>query len=146
MKGSVAALVGLLLIAGCASRPAQQTPELRISSADIDEVLGGGQLAGAKLAAAIRKAGAAPLGSKANPVRVDLPPGEYAYLGRLRCLNGSRPAATRQGSVGAGPFGSVLDLYSLSCPGRGATDLYMDMYHPEHEERSAPPGFTLAPH
>src|SRR5262249_7671707 len=42
---------------------------------------------------------AQPLGSKGNPVRTYQPPGEQAYLQRLRCPDGSTPAFERQGNV-----------------------------------------------
>lgn len=88
-----------------------------------------------------------PLGARDNPVRVYDPAGEHAYLKRLRCSDGSRPMYGRDGSVGAGPFGSILDLYIVVCKSGTPLDaaIYMDMYHPKHVETRAVPGFTLAP-
>jgi len=88
-----------------------------------------------------------PLGSAANPVRVGGPEGERAYLGRLRCAGGSRPIVGQRRSGGVGAFGTIVDLFPLDCgaaaPGR--YDLVMDMYHEEHRERAAPPGFAIDP-
>ena len=58
---------------------------------------------------------AAPLGAHGNPVRVDGPSGEHEYLARLRCLEGNAPKFERLGSVGEGPYGSILDVYDLRC-------------------------------
>lgn len=97
-----------------------------------------------KLAKAIAKAERSPLGSKANPVRENMPRGELDYLGRLRCADGSTPAADRQGNVGTGVYGNIIDLYALTCPGAAAVDVYMDMYHDGPENRPLP-GFTIVP-
>lgn len=98
------------------------------------------------LAEAIIAANAHPLGSRENPVRVGGPEGERAYIGRLRCGDGSSPRVGPRGEMGVGAFGSIVDGYPLDCgsaaPGR-TTDL-LDMYHEEHREDRAPPGFTLA--
>ena len=88
-----------------------------------------------------------PLGSAANPVRVGGPQGQRAYLARLRCAGGVRPAIGQRRSGGIGAFGTVVELFPLDCgasaPGR--YDLVMDMYHEEHRELTAPPGFTIDP-
>ena len=106
----------------------------------------GSHLKGAKLEAAMAAASAHPLGSNENPVRSDMPLGERAYLERLRCSDGNAPAFQRSGSVGAGPYGSILDLYSLQClTGEPKTaSVYMDMYHDHVEDRPVP-GFTIKP-
>lgn len=98
-----------------------------------------------KVEAAAAKAGA-PLGSEANPVRASMPPGQRAYLERLRCSDGNAPQYVRGGSVGEGPFGKIMDVYQLKCPGAqpAAADVYMDMYH-DHVEQRAVPGFTIQP-
>lgn len=84
------------------------------------------------------------LGTKGNPVRVLLPEGEQEYLARLRCENGSQPRFERSGSTGIGPYGTMLDAYSVRCPGGASTVVYMDMYHCD-EEDEAIPGFTIVP-
>lgn len=88
-----------------------------------------------------------PLGSVANPVRVGGPEGQRAYLGRLRCAGGARPVVGQRRSGGVGAYGTIVDLFPLDCgtaaPGR--YDLVMDMYHEEHREIAAPPGFAIDP-
>jgi hypothetical protein len=75
-----------------------------------------------------------------------MPVGERAYLARLRCSDGNAPAFERAGSVGAGPYGKIMDLYHLKClTGQPATaSVYMDMYHDHVEDRPVP-GFTIKP-
>ena len=88
-----------------------------------------------------------PLGTGQNPVRVDGPPGERAYIARLRCSNGIAPRVGQRHKDGVGAFGTIVDVYPLDCgdaaPGR--FDIVMDMYHPTHRETGAPAGFTLVP-
>lgn len=102
----------------------------------------------AALEAEIAAAATHPLGSLANPVRVGGPEGERAYLARLRCGDGSRPKLGARSDGGIGAFGSVVSLYPLDCgaaaPGR--TSLMLDIYHEEHRENRAPPGFAIDPH
>lgn len=87
-----------------------------------------------------------PFGSEKNPVRASGPAGERAYLERLRCSDGNAPAFERRGSVGTGPYGSIMDVYELQClTGEPAKALvYMDMYHRHVEDRPVP-GFTITP-
>jgi hypothetical protein len=96
---------------------------------------------------ALAEAAKHPLGSVANPVRVGGPEGERAYLARLRCTGGARPSIGSRRSGGVGAFGTIVDMFTLDCgaaaPGR--YDLVMDMYHEEHRERNAPPGFGIDP-
>lgn len=105
-------------------------------------MLGGG-LTGKKLKRAIEKADAYPLGSKDNPVRVDGPLGERAYLGRLRCADGNAPDFDRDGSVGSGPYGYIMDLYSVRCREAPVVSVYMDMYHSDAVESRPVPGFAI---
>jgi hypothetical protein len=135
-------LVIALALAGCAAMPAtaQQRPN---EARDTMRSLGMDGLKGKKLAKAIRKAEAHPLGSLANPVRENMPQGQVAYLGRLRCADGQTPAATRAGNVGIGVYKNIVDLYKVTCPGAAAVDVHMDMYHDGPELRPVP-GFTLA--
>ena len=73
-----------------------------------------------------------------------MPPGQRAYLARLRCSDGTAPAFQRRGSMGIGPYGAIVDLYDLKCAaGTPATAaVYMDMYH-DHVEDRAVPGFSI---
>lgn len=92
---------------------------------------------------AIAAAAAHPLGSPDNPVRVGGPEGEASYLARLRCTDGSTPAIGPRTGRGVGAFGSLVASYQLTCAGAAPVDLVMDMYHQEHVESRAPPGFTV---
>jgi hypothetical protein len=85
-----------------------------------------------------------PLGTLENPVRVGGPEGEHAYLGRLRCPDGSQPAVGARRDGGIGAFGSVVGAYALTC-GAQTAQVMFDMYHEEHVETRAPAGFTLRP-
>lgn len=102
----------------------------------------------AKVSAVEAKAAAAghALGSRPNPVRAIMPEGQRAYLDRLRCSDGSAPQYHRGGSVGDGPYGTIMDVYELKClGGQPATaSVYMDMYHNHVEDRPVP-GFTIVP-
>ena len=102
-------------------------------------------LAADELARRIAWAARHPLGSELNPVRAEMPEGERAYIGRLRCADGRPPALGERRNVGHGIYVAVVDVYPLDCgdaaPGR--VDLHMDMYHAGHVETEAPPGFTL---
>lgn len=89
-----------------------------------------------------------PLGSEGNPVRCDMPPGERLYLQRLRCPGGTRPKFDRNGSVGLGPYGAIMDYYHVECPEADKMKpqaVYMDMYHPGYQEKRPVPGFTIDP-
>jgi hypothetical protein len=138
-------LTALLLLAA-APTPAQrigartQTPEqllgqLGLAPSDED------------LAQSIAAADAHPLGSRQNPVRVGGPEGEQAYIARLRCSDGRPPRLGQRTSSGVGAFGTIVDAYPLDCgqAAPGQVTLIMDMYHSEHVEHRAPPGFTIAP-
>lgn len=91
----------------------------------------------------IADAGAHPLGTAENPVRVAGPDGERAYLGRLRCANGSNVAIGPRSAAGIGAFGSVVAAYDLTC-GSERHRIVFDMYQEENVETRAPAGFTLA--
>jgi len=99
------------------------------------------------LAAAIAAAGAHPLGTMQNPVRVGGPIGERAYIARLRCGDGSAPKVGTRGTMGIGAFGTIVDGYPLDCGSAapGKVTLILDMYHSEHSEDRAPAGFTILP-
>lgn len=93
------------------------------------------------------KVDAHPLGSLKNPIRCDGPQGQRAYLSRLRCPNGAPPNFNRGGSVGVGPYGTVLDVYQVrSSDPDSTTDIYMDMYHHEGYVETRPvEGFDIVP-
>lgn len=113
---------------------------------DLADLLRGGRLKGAPLEAAIRKASHYPLGSRENPVRVSMPRGQQAYLRRLRCSDDKAPQFERVGNFGPGVFGSIIDGYRVTCAAGaqpGESTIFMDMYHPDHVETAAPPGFTF---
>lgn len=98
-----------------------------------------------ELARQIENAQQFPLGSKDNPVRVEQPAGEHAYLRRLRCPDGKAPGYQRRGSTGGGPFGTLLDHYVLDCGANApaTVEVMMDMYHRGHVENRPVPGFTI---
>jgi hypothetical protein len=129
---------------GCAAAvpvAAQQRPN---EARDMMRAIGMHGLEGKKLAKAIARAETHPLGTKANPVRENMPEGEWAYLDRLRCADGRKPAASRVGNVGTGVYRNIVDLFQVTCPGAAPVDVYMDMYHDGPELRPIP-GFTMAP-
>ncbi len=89
--------------------------------------------------------GAAELGSKSAPVRADNPAGQRAYLKRLRCPDKSPPSFERQGNMGYGGYGHIVDLYTVRCESTGQShEIYMDMSFPGYVETRAVAGFTLA--
>jgi hypothetical protein len=100
-----------------------------------------------EVARLVERARDLPLGSAQNPVRVNMPAGEHAYIRRLRCSDGRQPRVGQRGNIGVGAFGTIVDRWPLDCgdaaPGR--FDLHLDMYHPRHVETRAPEGFTLVP-
>lgn len=108
-------------------------------------LFGGAEMSAEDMRAAVEKASAYPLGSEQNPVRVDGPPGERAYLSRLRCENLKRPWFERRGSAGMSPFGGIVDVYEVRCKGSEPAEslVYMDMYHADHFEEQAVPGFGI---
>jgi hypothetical protein len=134
----------LIAAAALVAAPAAAKPPREESPVPQDLLAGLGF--GADDQAAIAAARAHPLGSLQNPVRVGGPEGERAYLGRLRCADGSAPRIGAKGSGGVGAFGSIVDSFPLDCGAAapGKTSLVMDMYHSEHREDHAPPGFQLA--
>jgi hypothetical protein len=83
------------------------------------------------------------LGTKTNPVRCEDPKGERQYLNRLRCSDGKPPTYSRIGSFGVGPYGNILDGYTLKCEDRDEVTIFMDMYHEGYIEKEAVPGFTI---
>lgn len=114
---------------------------------DSVEIYGYKVPAGKKLEQLIEKAQAHPLGSEKNPVRADMPQGQRAYLNRLRCADGKRPTYERVGNFGVGVYERVIDGYEVLCEGSSPekTMIYMDMYHPGHQEPVAVAGFSIKP-
>lgn len=120
--------------------------QLETDRAGADPLFDGGRVSGPDLVRRIEVARSSALGSRENPVRVHMPAGQQAYLSRLRCGTGAPAEFARVGSFGAGPFGSIIDGYRIRCGGEERAGLmFLDMYHPEHREGSAPPGFTIVP-
>jgi hypothetical protein len=86
-----------------------------------------------------------PLGSAKNPIRASGPEGERQYLSRLICENDEPVSAfSRDGSSGIGPYGSILDIYTVVCDtDEGAINhtIFMDMYHDDYKEKRPAHGF-----
>ncbi|MDF7776633.1 hypothetical protein P1X14_15355 [Sphingomonas sp. AOB5] len=136
-------MIRMMLVTGAAAMSigAAQAQARENGARDMMLELGGG-MRGEALEAAIKEAEAYPLGSKENPVRENQPRGQWAYLRRLRCASGEAPSFNRAGNVGEGPFGFIVDLYKVTCPGQAPVDIYIDMYHDGGETRPVP-GFTI---
>ncbi|NCP19779.1 MAG: hypothetical protein GW855_11545 [Erythrobacter sp.] len=100
---------------------------------------------GEELAAAQEEASAFPLGSAENPVRAEMPPGQRAYLSRLRCANLKRPTYQRAGSAGLSPYGNIVDVYVVTCADSepASREIYIDMYHPGYVETRAVDGYGI---
>lgn len=144
MNRTVAALLAAAALS-CTAAPAAFA---RPSDAKMLERMMAGEsaLQGKDLERAMRKAEAFPLGGAKNPVRVTMPEGERGYLARLRCADGKPPLYRRDGSTGEGPYGNIMDLYTVTCEGGApaASEVYMDMYHGGFAEPRPVPGFTVA--
>ncbi len=108
---------------------------------------GESQVQGAELERRLAAAAAHPLGSRENPVRAAMPPGQRAYLQRLRCADGQAPSFSRLGNFGPGVYDNIIDGYELTCAGGtpARTVVFMDMYHRSHVEDRPVPGFTIVP-
>jgi len=130
------ALISLLvLLAGCASPPAEEDPIALMLSGRAPKTLSAEQL---------ERVQSHPLGTKENPVRVQGVEGEYRYLARLRCPEGKPPVVDRIGSSGdMSPYGSIMDMYNAVCDAPPTRVIFVDMYHPGHVESAAVPGFTI---
>jgi hypothetical protein len=114
----------------------------------LDDMLAGrSAMQGKKLAKAIERAAAHPLGSAENPVRTEMPQGQRAYLARLRCADGKAPKFFREGNFGIGVYDNIVDGYRVTCEGSepASSLIYMDMYHGGHVETAAVPGFVIMP-
>lgn len=131
-----------LLLGGCAT--AQQSDSAQLEQALTRMMAGQSQMQGAALDRAIAAAAAYPLGSRENPVRAAMPAGQRAYLARLRCADGQAPAYSRNGNLGGGVYGNIIDAYAVTCAGKDAVTVIMDMYHNGYVEDRPVPGFTIA--
>lgn len=140
MRILIAAIAGCIALACAPATAADDTAKMLERMA-----AGESWLQGEDLERAIAKAEGAPLGSRENPVRVAMPMGERAYLAKLRCSDNRTPTFHRLGNVGSGVFGNIVDDYVVSCGAAapGEVHVFMDMYHPDHSETRAVPGFTL---
>ena len=87
-----------------------------------------------------------PLGSAGNPVRADGPAGQRDYIRRLICKDGNNiEGYARMGSAGLGPYGFIVDSYTVACKtGENIKELviYMDLYHPGYQEKYPAQGFS----
>lgn len=84
-----------------------------------------------------------PLGTPENPVRVHGPLGQMAYLSRLICTGGGAPSFTSMGMHGMGPYGTIIDGYTVTC-GSATQRVFLDKYHVmDYVERRPVPGFTI---
>lgn len=137
----LAALAAVAMLAACTSNVQSQDRAIALAMA------GQSQVSGEALDRRLTAADKHPLGSEKNPVRAEMPPGERAYLARLRCSDGKAPAFERIGSFGSGPYGNILDGYTVNCGNAapGQVQVFMDMYHRGHVETRAVPGFTIVP-
>lgn len=138
-------LLLLLLCGGLLGACATQSDK-ELDALSAGGVFNGGRAADSELPRLIAAAAKYPLGSRENPVRVNMPMGQRAYLDRLRCSDGAPPQYDRVGNFGAGVFGSIIDGYRVVCASAEPREsmIYMDMYHPQHDEKAPPPNFTLA--
>lgn len=137
MRRSVWILAAVIAVGGCASGGDD--------ASDFVSMMGGvGPAEAARVASRLADK---PLGGADNPVRAHMPPGQRAYLSRLRCSDSRAPTYERIGSMGAGPYGSIVDAYQVNCAGASPASsvVHMDMYHPGHVEAAAVPGFTIVP-
>ena len=149
VRAAAAAMLAVLAT-GCATM-VDSPRSTSASSGDIDAMLGmmmrgESQMNGGELEAAIEAASAYPLGSRENPVRAHMPPGQRAYLSRLRCSDTSRPSFSRAGNLGPGVYGNIVDLYIVTCSGGEPerAEIVMDMYHAGYAEEEPVPGFGIA--
>lgn len=129
---------------------AEATAEVPEEDVDVGALLaqmlaGESQTQGDDLAAKIEEVSVHPLGTAENPVRAHMPPGQRAYLSRLRCSDLSRPEYYRAGSDGLSPYGNIVDVYVVTCADSEPANkqIYIDMYHSGHVEEEAVPGYGI---
>ncbi len=86
-----------------------------------------------------------PLGSLENPVRAHTFLGEFEYLSRLRCPDGSKPHTQRLHHRPRGPYGNKLIGWRVRCIYSNAESrVFLDAFHPDHVETEPVPGFAIA--
>ena len=95
-----------------------------------------------EMARLVAAAATYPLGTIENPVRVGGPEGERAYLARLSCADGAPIRVGARSEAGQGGFGAIAGAYAVACGGT-TRRIVFDMYHQEHVENAAPPGFAI---
>jgi hypothetical protein len=85
------------------------------------------------------------LGSPSNPVRAATYLGEFEYLTRLQCSDGTKPHFQRLRGRRKGPYGNVLVGYRVRCIylNREAS-VFIDSHHTKYVEEQAVPGFGLS--
>lgn len=158
MKQIITAALTAILVTACATQDTQQRTQKNAATStdakqgeDIRALMamldGREPLTKAEISKIAKDASAFPLGSKNNPVRAHMPPGQRAYLDRLRCADGLAPTYKRAGNAGLGPYQSIQDIYVVTCENSAPaeTRIYIDMYHPQHVETVPVAGFTMAP-
>lgn len=139
-------LRSLMLVAALAGCSSVQPNKVKTTSDEKSvELLMSGRMKGRALDAALKEAQKHPLGSAGNPVRADLNIGEHAYLNRLRCSDGTRPAYERPTTPGTGVYGSNVDTYDVLCPNGEPkhTVIVMDGFFPGFVEKNAVAGYTI---
>lgn len=160
MKLTATLSAAVLLFAGACAGTPDAAPEAAPEAAEASEsgdmdgaslaelmslLMGEAALTDEEIAATAAAASAHPVGSMENPVRASGPPGQRAYLSRLNCPDGGKPAYGRQGSVGIGIYGFIVDAYTVQCPDGTEVTAFMDMYHGDYQEAEPLPGFTIDP-
>jgi hypothetical protein len=134
------------LLAALFAGPAFAAPPRQESPAPAETVRAFGQGSSDEaMASAIAAANAYPLGTLQNPIRVAGPNGARAYIARLRCADGSPPAAGREIPGSADAFGTLTTVIPLSCGSAPAVSFVFDFYQEEYRETRPPSGFSLAP-
>lgn len=134
------ALSFVTFLSACSTQPKQQE---NTSDAELTDALGA--VFGERKRPNMAELEQYPLGTPENPVRVAMPIGQRDYLTRLICDNGEQVSAfARSGSAGIGPYGSMMDAYTVICDTyQGAVEhtIYLDMYHSDYEEVRPAIGF-----
>jgi hypothetical protein len=117
------------LIAGCISTPKSSEP-VRTDDMDIDFE---SMIRAHRTVPDVKLNG--PLGTRENPIRAKGVHGQRDYLARLRCKSSRAPEFERAGSAGLGPYGKIIDLYTLHCENGPVQQVVMDLYHCVEETR-----------
>ena len=142
-RQSPLALAPILTLAALLSACSTQPQQANTSDEDLTDALGA--VFGVRKQPNMAELEKYPLGTAENPVRVAMPIGQRDYLSRLICENDERVSAfNRIGSAGIGPYGSMIDAYTVICDTyEGAVEhsVYLDMYHSDYEETRPAQGF-----